>query len=296
MEVAERARFSISGAFAIKIEGMTPRRPPQPRLRHSNPSAASASTSGTPARTAAAAGSSSRNAGAAHNPLPKDAGSGEPVPRRVKAPAFLRKRGHSTPNAGRTPVTPAIHRVVRQSNASEAAEQTSAKVRARRSSRHEGWKLEWEGSKKSHEISLRMVAVLAFAALAVIIVISPLRAFVAQQTQIRDLNAELAARKAHIEQLEDSIALWNDPEYVKAQARERLGYVMPGQTLYFVSGGPADPEKIAEQKVQEANEARRAITPFYVTLWDSITVAGQAGTKETPELENPQNVPVIEAE
>lgn len=141
---------------------------------------------------------------------------------------------------------------------------------------------------KRHQLSLRMVAVLAFAALAVLIVITPLRGYIAQQEQIRALHSELESSEAHIEQLKESIALWQDPEYVRAQARERLGYVMPGQTLYFVTGGEADPEKAAAQRVQEANDARRAITPFYVTLWDSISVAGQSGT-----LENPQNVPVI---
>ena len=150
------------------------------------------------------------------------------------------------------------------------------------------WKLVWEGEKKSHQISLRLIAILAFAALAVLIVISPLRSFVQQQEQISSLHSQLDASEEHIKELQDEIDLWNDPQFIQSQARERLGYVMPGQTLYLVSGGEADPQRMAQKKIEQANEQRRAITPFYVTLWDSISVAGQVG-----EYENPQNVPVM---
>lgn len=150
------------------------------------------------------------------------------------------------------------------------------------------WQIVWEGQKKSHQVSLRMLAIAAFAALAVLIVITPLRAFIGQQEQIRALNDELAARKAHISELNDTIALWKDPKYVQSQARQRLGYVMPGQTLYYVTGKQGQSAQSGEQRIAEANKARRAATPFYMTMWDSITMAGQVGSAQ-----NPQGVPVI---
>ncbi|MDD7466105.1 MAG: septum formation initiator family protein [Actinomycetaceae bacterium] len=153
------------------------------------------------------------------------------------------------------------------------------------------WRIVWEGEKKSHQMSLRMLAILAFAAIAVLIVSTPMRAFIGQQEQLRALNDELAARKAHIEQLQDSIALWNDPEYVQSQARQRLGYVMPGQTLYYVTGKQAQSAVSGEQRIAQANRERRAATPFYMTMWDSIAVAGQVGSAQ-----NPQGVPVIPAD
>lgn len=150
------------------------------------------------------------------------------------------------------------------------------------------WKLVWEGQNRTHQISVHMIAIIGFAALAALIVVTPLSSFIAQQEQIRSLSAELENRQKHISELEQSIALWNDPDYVRAQARDRLGYVMPGETLYIVSGGADDPAKAAQKKIDQANNERRAMTPFYVTMWDSISIAGKAANEG-----NPQNVPVL---
>ncbi|CRH88096.1 Septum formation initiator [Chlamydia trachomatis] len=150
------------------------------------------------------------------------------------------------------------------------------------------WKIVWEGQNRTHQISVHMIAIIGFAALAALIVVTPLSSFIAQQEQIRSLSAELETRHKHISELEQSIALWNDPDYVRAQARDRLGYVMPGETLYIVSGGADDPAKAAQEKIDRANNERRAITPFYVTMWDSISIAGKAAHEG-----NPQNVPVL---
>lgn len=150
------------------------------------------------------------------------------------------------------------------------------------------WKIVWEGQNRTHQISVHMIAIIGFAALAALIVVTPLSSFIAQQEQIRSLSAELETRHKHISELEQSIALWNDPDYVRAQARDRLGYVIPGETLYIVSGGADDPAKAAQEKIDRANNERRAITPFYVTMWDSISIAGKAAHEG-----NPQNVPVL---
>ncbi|MCI6574577.1 MAG: septum formation initiator family protein [Actinomycetaceae bacterium] len=168
-----------------------------------------------------------------------------------------------------------------EQNYAHTAEHTGAHGRT-------DWRIMWEGQKKSHQISLRMLAILAFAAIAVLIVMTPLRAFITQQEQLRSLNDELAARREHISELNDAIALWNDPQYVQSQARQRLGYVMPGQTLYYVTGKQAQSAASGEQRIAQANKERRAATPFYMTMWDSIVIAGQVGSAQ-----NPQGVPVI---
>ncbi len=68
------------------------------------------------------------------------------------------------------------------------------------------------------------------------------------------------------------------------------GYVMPGETLYVVN----DPSKGSaqeqlEERIQNVNRDRRAATPWFVTMWDSIDVAGQS----TADFDNPNNAPVI---
>lgn len=149
--------------------------------------------------------------------------------------------------------------------------------------------LVYEGAERTHRISLRLAAVIVFALVAVLIVANPLTQYLAQQEEIRQAQADLDEAKQRVISLEQELALWDDPLYVQAQARERLGFVMPGQTLYAV----ADPEQgdavdQLQARTDEVNRRRRESTPFYVTMWDSIAVSGQVGV-----LENPQNTPII---
>lgn len=68
-----------------------------------------------------------------------------------------------------------------------------------------------------------------------VLVIAPtLHLYVDQQHEIARLekdNADTAAKVAH---LKNQAADWSDPEYIKAQARGRLLFVMPGETSYLV--------------------------------------------------------------
>jgi hypothetical protein len=46
------------------------------------------------------------------------------------------------------------------------------------------------------------------------------------------------AQKGTIAQLQDQRARYDDPAFLKAQVRDRLFYVMPGETSYLVRGLP----------------------------------------------------------
>lgn len=88
--------------------------------------------------------------------------------------------------------------------------------------------------------------ILAVVGLAVFLVVfSPLKSWMEQQQQARELAAEIARTKAENEILEEEIARYQDPEYVSRQARERLGFVKPGETTYVV----IDPPGQAKPKV-----------------------------------------------
>ncbi|QJC22403.1 FtsB family cell division protein [Arcanobacterium buesumense] len=146
-----------------------------------------------------------------------------------------------------------------------------------------------QGQQKTHRISLRLATVMLFVLLAVLIVANPLTQYLAQQEEIRKAKAGLVLVKERVDALEEEKALWSDPVFIQAKARERLGFVMPGQTLYTTT----DPDKgsATEQlnaRTEEVTRLRREQTPFFVTGWDSITVAGQIG-----EIENPQHTPIL---
>lgn len=147
----------------------------------------------------------------------------------------------------------------------------------------------FQGQNGTRRISLRLAAVVVFAIIGILIISNPLTQYLEQKESIRQAQADLVAAQQRVEDLENELALWKDPVYIQAQARERLGYVMPGQTLYQVAD-PAhgDAAEQLEDRTAEVERQRRESTPFYVTAWDSIAVAGQSGV-----VENPSNVPVI---
>jgi hypothetical protein len=70
---------------------------------------------------------------------------------------------------------------------------------------------------------------------------------------------------------------WDDPAYVRAQARARLRMVMPGDVAYV----RLDPKQSAAP-AQDPRSAAAAVPPrhpqaWYGTLWQSVVGAGSAG-------------------
>ena len=78
------------------------------------------------------------------------------------------------------------------------------------------------------------------AALAVTLAQS-LRVYFAQAQETAMLREQIAQRQQEISTLEDQLARWKDPAFVKAEARSRLGWVMPGETGYRVIGADGKP-------------------------------------------------------
>lgn len=139
-------------------------------------------------------------------------------------------------------------------------------------------------SGKPRTLSLRALAIALSIMGAIILVAPTLSSYLDQQQQLRDVNASVDEAQARIRALESEALLWSDDEYVTAQARERLGYVKPGQILYMVNdpeAGTAEDEREALEVELEYN--RRAATPWFTTMWDSVTVAGySSGEADTP--------------
>lgn len=79
--------------------------------------------------------------------------------------------------------------------------------------------------------SLVMMGILV---LAVVILAPTLQAFAQQRTQIADQQAIVDKLSGQVDAAKAQRARWNDPSYIRAQARDRLYYVMPGETSYLV--------------------------------------------------------------
>jgi cell division protein FtsB len=111
--------------------------------------------------------------------------------------------------------------------------------------------------------STRRAAVLALVVCALALTVAvPLRNYVAQRQELAAVSDQQQALAAEVERLEQERARLSDPAEIEAQARSRLGYVMPGEVPYVVqlpvAPGP-DPADAANGGV-----------PWYRVLWREV--------------------------
>jgi cell division protein FtsB len=96
----------------------------------------------------------------------------------------------------------------------------------------------------------------------------PVRVYLAQESQIGKMQTAQAAQRAKIADLTEEVAKWQDPEYVRIQARDRLFYVRPGEVPLLVLDDPAGAARDAGRPLPSA-----APQSWYDTLWGSIEAA-----------------------
>jgi cell division protein FtsB len=99
----------------------------------------------------------------------------------------------------------------------------------------------------------------------------PLREYLSQRSDINDYRAKVSAQEARVAELRAQHERWKDKAYVEAQARERLHYVMPGETSYVVLEADEAP---AQDGVVKAEAPAAARSPWFTDLWNSVEAAG----------------------
>jgi cell division protein FtsB len=90
--------------------------------------------------------------------------------------------------------------------------------------------------------------------------------YLRQQGEYRAAQAKIAKEEATKERLTDELKRWDDPEYVKQQARERIGQAEPGETQYVVKGEAKTTRRTTSV---EPGQYRQGL-PWGDGLWDSV--------------------------
>lgn len=110
---------------------------------------------------------------------------------------------------------------------------------------------------------------------------SSMRAYLQQRTHINDLRAKIESSEQDIAKLEREKRRWQDDAYVEAQARERFGWVLPGETSYQVIGRDGEPLGDA----RELSDPDAVERPLPDPWWEKVR-----GTLEAAD--HPERVPV----
>ncbi|MGW1956313.1 FtsB family cell division protein [Streptomyces sp. NPDC001920] len=96
----------------------------------------------------------------------------------------------------------------------------------------------------------------------------PIRQYVSQRAEIADLKRQKQEAAERVEQLRDTKARWQDDAYAEQRIRERLHYVMPGETGFVV----IDPDAARQSRTDQGAADR----PWYTNIWDGVDKADAA--------------------
>ncbi|MDU1050786.1 MAG: septum formation initiator family protein [Varibaculum cambriense] len=141
--------------------------------------------------------------------------------------------------------------------------------------------------KVGSRFSVTVGSILVVASIFLLLVGAPLFDLVSQLEQRNKVHAQLVAAKQENRELHKELELWDNSDYLTQQARERLGYVKPGETRYAV----VDPGKDYQAR-QEAKLEKLPARPWYLEVTHSVKMAGQStASKESSTQTRPQPAP-----
>jgi cell division protein FtsB len=116
--------------------------------------------------------------------------------------------------------------------------------------------------------STRRAAALALVVCALALTVAvPLRNYVAQRQELAAVSEQQQVLAAEVARLQQERARLSDPAEIEAQARSRLGYVMPGEVPYVVQL-PVAPRP-------DPADAASAGVPWYRVLWREVAEGPQ---------------------
>jgi cell division protein FtsB len=119
--------------------------------------------------------------------------------------------------------------------------------------------------------SNRVLALSAIFFVLALTIAPPVKHYFTQRAQISALKAQLSADHSALQQAREELLLWQDPEYVKSQARERLHFVLPGERQYIVTEGETDSTQEGTTKIASSLADGQ---PWYSRLIASISETG----------------------
>ncbi|MCW2599547.1 MAG: septum formation initiator family protein [Frankiales bacterium] len=109
----------------------------------------------------------------------------------------------------------------------------------------------------------------------------PFREYLSQRGQIAAARAQQDQQRARVQALQDQLRQLQDPAYVKAQARTRLHFVLPGETPYVVLAPSAAPVPGGAAALRSATVSGPE-APWYSQVWGSVKAADRPAPLPSP--------------
>lgn len=139
--------------------------------------------------------------------------------------------------------------------------------------------------RRSYGLTARAIALAVVLLILTISYVTSLRIYFSQAHEISATKAEIAERQQRIHDLQGELARWDDEAYVRTQARERLGWVVPGETGYTVVDADGKPLGGGAQISAEASPEQQPENTWWAKLWGSVEAADRPAPVRSPAEE-----------
>ncbi|MHA7271590.1 FtsB family cell division protein [Arthrobacter sp. HLT1-20] len=115
--------------------------------------------------------------------------------------------------------------------------------------------------------------------------------YLQQRAEISALRDDIAAKEAQQSAYSAELLRWDDPAYIKQQARDRVSMLMPGETGYWVYGadgaaGTEDSVDAAKAAAAQATTAKKAteitVEPWVDALWGAVKKSAETTAPTAP--------------
>jgi cell division protein FtsL len=133
--------------------------------------------------------------------------------------------------------------------------------------------------RKRPKITGKAIVLVLVCAVLVLSFASSLQAYLQQRSSIDDIKSEIASRQKAIDSLQTEKARWKDPAYIEQQARQRFGYVMPGETSYVALDQDGNRIQPNGELSDPATVGEHGSVAWWSTVWDSVELAGDPPTE-----------------
>ncbi|WP_420175899.1 FtsB family cell division protein [Luteococcus sp. OSA5] len=136
----------------------------------------------------------------------------------------------------------------------------------------------------------RAIVLLVVCAILLLSYASSLRVYLRQERELAIAQQQIAERTAANAELADEIERWQDPDFVQTQARQRLGWVVPGEVGYRVvdaTGKPLD-SSVTIQSTSTVPQGEHG-----TAWWDRL--AGSLAAADEPLVPEATTEPVVTA-
>ena len=128
-----------------------------------------------------------------------------------------------------------------------------------------------------------MAVLVVVLAVLVVSYASSMRAYLQQRAHINDLRAQIDSSERDIKALEREKRRWQDDAYVETQARERFGWVMPGETGYQVIDRDGKPMERHDELTDPNSMAQQVPDPWWGKVYGTLEAADHPKKKSTPK-------------